>query len=59
MISSNEKISPPAVSKDSCNDGVARLPYSKPILRVYGAVSELTKGGSGSGTDGVNMTMMR
>jgi len=38
-----------------------KKPYAPPRLVAYGAVSKLTQGGAGSGTDtggGANMTMM-
>lgn len=30
----------------------AKAPYSSPVLRVFGSVGKLTKGGNGSGMDG-------
>jgi hypothetical protein len=57
VIDSNEKGSSASISKDC--QSVARLPYSKPNLRVYGAVSDLTKGNSGSAADsGMMVTQM-
>ena len=35
-----------------------RHPYAPPVLRVYGSVSVLTAGGSGTGIDGPFATMM-
>lgn len=31
-----------------------KAPYQAPVLRVFGAVSQLTAGGGGTMTDGVN-----
>lgn len=34
-----------------------KVPYSRPVLRAYGSVTRLTKGGQGSAADGgPNMT---
>lgn len=35
-----------------------RAPYFAPILRKYGSVSSLTAGGTGTGIDGPQVTMM-
>jgi hypothetical protein len=35
-------------------DGGKRKPYSSPELQVYGALRELTLGGSGGGGDGAS-----
>ncbi len=37
---------------------VQRAPYQAPVLRVYGAVSQLTAGNSGTKTDGMSMNPM-
>lgn len=38
-------------------DAKPRLVYAKPRLRVYGSVSDLTTGGTGTGTDSTGMMM--
>lgn len=35
-----------------------KVPYSRPVLRAYGSVTRLTKGGPGTNVDGTNQTMM-
>ncbi len=35
-----------------------KAPYQTPVLRVYGAVSQLTAGSSGNKMDGMSMTGM-
>ena len=34
-----------------------KVPYSRPVLRAYGSVTRLTKGGQGTLADGGNQTM--
>ena len=43
----------PAASADSSQ----RAAYTSPVLHVYGSVSKLTMGATGTGPDGVMMTM--
>ncbi|MEO8742914.1 MAG: hypothetical protein ABI365_06965 [Lysobacteraceae bacterium] len=42
---------------ESTTSGSQRAAYTSPVLHVYGSVSKLTMGATGTGPDGVMMTM--
>jgi hypothetical protein len=49
-ILKNKPLEKPAIPKGVGKSG--KSPYSSPVLRIYGSVKDLTKGGAGSNADG-------
>jgi len=48
----------PEETPGACAAPTTRAPYTRPILHVYGSVSNLTQGTTGSVADGAVMTQM-
>ena len=38
--------------KEESDEGLKKMPYSMPVLQVFGTVKDLTQSGQGTGTDG-------
>lgn len=53
----NKKV--PLNTPKNIGDRSKKASYSKPILRVFGSVSKLTTGGSGSVADGASTMVTR
>jgi len=43
--------------KEESVEGLKKMPYSMPVLQIFGTVKDLTQSGNGTGTDGGSGTM--
>ncbi|SIT58925.1 hypothetical protein BQ8794_60234 [Mesorhizobium prunaredense] len=53
----NDRRTPSHLTVENKAAEVNKAPYSTPTLQIYGSVSAITRGGSGSAVDGSMVTM--